>query len=132
MAKIQDQILSTLSSREKIDSTELSSILKLPHTKIVGALKSIHAFGNMIEMTQRTQTGWELTSEGKLVTENGSHEARIFNAIPEGGISREVLMKSVDNAKIGFSKAMGCGWVLLDKANGLVLRKVPFLGLTSI
>lgn len=27
---------------------------------------------------------WTLTSEGKEVAEIGSHEARVFNAIPEG------------------------------------------------
>jgi phenylalanyl-tRNA synthetase alpha chain len=27
---------------------------------------------------------WILTSEGKEVAETGSHEARVFNAIPEG------------------------------------------------
>lgn len=124
MTEIQNQILSTLSSKDKIDSTELSSILNIPHMKIVGALKSIHAFGNIIELSQRTETGWELTAEGKLVAENGSHEARVFNAVPEDGILREELMKSVENAKIGFSKAMSCGWVSLDKAKGLVQRKV--------
>ena len=27
---------------------------------------------------------WTLTSEGKEVAETGSHEARVYNAIPEG------------------------------------------------
>ena len=37
---------------------------------------------------------WGLTSEGKEVVETGSHEARVFNAIPEGseGIKIDQVM----------------------------------------
>ncbi|CAD5112718.1 DgyrCDS1936 [Dimorphilus gyrociliatus] len=124
MTDIQDQVLSILSSKDNIDSLTLASALNLSHTKIVGALKSIHAFGNIIEMSQRTEKSWELTEEGKKVAQHGSHEARVFNAIPSEGVRREELMKTDENAKIGFSKAMSCGWITLDKAKGLVLKKV--------
>lgn len=56
----------------------------------------------------------------------GSHEAGIYNAIPESGISQAELMK-LPNAKVGFSKAMSNGWILVDKAVNppLVKKKVP-------
>lgn len=55
----------------------------------------------------------------------GSHEANIFNAIPENGIIQSEVMK-LPNAKVGFSKAMSAGWILVDKSNNppLVKRKV--------
>ena len=37
---------------------------------------------------------WTLTNEGKEIVETGSHEARVFNAIPEGaeGIKIDEMM----------------------------------------
>jgi phenylalanyl-tRNA synthetase alpha chain len=29
---------------------------------------------------------WELTDEGRMVAENGSHEAVVYNAVPPQGI----------------------------------------------
>lgn len=56
----------------------------------------------------------------------GSHEANVYNSIPEEGIAQSELMK-LPNAKVGFSKAMSNGWVLVDKTGtpALVKRKVP-------
>lgn len=49
----------------------------------------------------------------------------MYNAVPEEGISQKELMK-LPNGKVGFSKAMSCGWILLDKKGEppLVKRKI--------
>ncbi|CAG0897617.1 unnamed protein product [Darwinula stevensoni] len=36
----------------------------------------------VIEAEQESGKQWELTEEGKEVVEHGSHEARVFHAIP--------------------------------------------------
>lgn len=72
---------------------------------------------------------WEITAEGQHVIEYGSHEAVIYNTVPDKGIPQAELMKSVPYAKVGFSKAMVAGWIELDK-NGsipIVRKKVPFI-----
>lgn len=50
----------------------------------------------------------------------------MYNAIPDEGIAQAELMK-LPNAKIGFSKAMSAGWIMVDKSGGppQVKRKVP-------
>lgn len=55
----------------------------------------------------------------------GSYEAAIYNAVSETGTPQAELMK-LPNAKIGFSKAMSAGWILVDKTGGapLVKRKI--------
>lgn len=56
----------------------------------------------------------------------GSHEANIYNSVPENGILQTELMK-LPNAKVGFSKAMSAGWISLDKTctPPLIKKKVP-------
>ncbi|KAL5015727.1 hypothetical protein ScPMuIL_005316 [Solemya velum] len=83
--------------------------------------------GRIINVKQQSHKKVELTDEGRQVADRGSHEALIFNAVPVEGILQSELMKTVPNAKIGFSKAMQLGWVRMDKgAEGgpRVFRKV--------
>lgn len=51
----------------------------------------------------------------------------MFYAIPnENGIEQAKIMSTVQNAKVGFSKAMSQGWVFIDKTSGkpIVKKKV--------
>ncbi|XP_013410856.1 phenylalanine--tRNA ligase alpha subunit [Lingula anatina] len=121
------EILERVEKLGKIDTLELAAELNVDHQKIVGAVKSIQSAGDIINCEQCTSKKWELTEEGKAVVENGSHEALVFNAVPVEGIAQSDLMQSVPNAKIGFSKAMSGGWIMIDKkAEGgpRVFRKV--------
>lgn len=70
---------------------------------------------------------WELTDEGRYITEHGSHEAVVYNAVPDKGISQAELVRSSPHAKVGFSKAMVAGWIELDKSGNVptVRRKAP-------
>lgn len=48
----------------------------------------------IISAEQRSSKHWELTTEGQETAEKGSHEARVFNAIPEEGLAQAELMVS--------------------------------------
>lgn len=48
----------------------------------------------VIDAEQRSSKHWELTGEGCEIAEQGSHEARVFNAIPEEGMPQSQLMVS--------------------------------------
>ena len=49
------------------------------------------------------------------MAKHGSYEYNLFHAIPMDGISQLELLKKIENAKIGFSKAMSNKWIKVDK-----------------
>lgn len=91
--QLQEQVLQYLSTHDSVDTLDLATIFKLDHQKIVGAVKSIEAHGNLVKSEQTSQKTWELTEEGRLIAEKGSHEAFVYNAVPTEGISQADLMK---------------------------------------
>ena len=123
---LSEKVLEYLNLHESIDTLVIADDIKEEHQKVIGAVKSLQSAGDLITAEQQTQTKWELTEEGKAVAEKGSHEAVIFKAIPEGGISQDALMATDPNAKVGFSKAMSSGWISVKKDSGstIVIRKV--------
>ena len=57
-----------------------------------------------------------MTAEGVEVAERGSHEAVVWGQVGEAGCTKEELMGRAGPAsKVGFSKAIAAGWILLDK-----------------
>lgn len=46
----------------------------------------------IIKVEQYTNKYWQLTDEGKDVAANGSHEARVYNAVPPEGIPQAQIM----------------------------------------
>ncbi|XP_015187509.1 PREDICTED: phenylalanine--tRNA ligase alpha subunit isoform X1 [Polistes dominula] len=128
MAKeMADNILKYLSENDEVNSLDLAEIFNEDHQKIVGAIKSLEALGDFIETTIISKQKWELTAEGQHVLKNGSHEAAVYNAVPNDGISKSDIDSSVPFAKIGFSKALAAGWIKLDKSNDttIVRKAVP-------
>ncbi|XP_026759681.2 phenylalanine--tRNA ligase alpha subunit [Galleria mellonella] len=123
--ELNEKILHYLDKSDKVDTLKLASEFNEDHQKIVGAVKSLEAL-DMVTSEAVKSTRWELTEEGQLVASNGSHEAVLFRSIPDSGIAQAELMKTVPNAKVGFSKAMSSGWILIDKSGGspLVKKKV--------
>ena len=65
---------------------------------------------------------WELTKEGEEIADRGSHEALVFQAVPEEGIDQQSLMASFSGdptiGKVGFSKAIASKWIVIDKSGG--------------
>ncbi|XP_044262100.1 phenylalanine--tRNA ligase alpha subunit [Tribolium madens] len=122
MTDLCEKILRQLSESEPLNTLTLSRLFNTDHQKIVGALKSIQAHGDLITAEPQSDKFIELTEEGKQIVENGSHEARIFHAVPPEGVAQAELMK-LPNAKVGFSKAMSAGWLVLDKGGPPVVRR---------
>ncbi|KAF5307330.1 hypothetical protein FQR65_LT07047 [Abscondita terminalis] len=125
MVDLVERILQIVGERDEITTLELSTLLSEDHQKVIGALNSIQANGNLINAEPQSQKHFELSAEGKIIAENGSHEALIYNAIKEDGIEQSELMK-LPNAKVGFSKAMSAGWIEVDKTSGkpIVKKKI--------
>lgn len=126
MGDIRERILSHLENNEDAGTLFLAEKWDETHQKIVGAVKSLQIHEGIIDAEQKVSSKLELTKEGRAVADSGSHEALIFNSIPEEGILQSEIMKNVPNAKIGFNKAMSAGWITIDKSDGAakVLRKV--------
>ncbi|XP_063632790.1 phenylalanine--tRNA ligase alpha subunit [Cydia splendana] len=123
--ELNERILHYLEKSDKVDTIKLASEFGEDHQKVVGAVKSLEALEMVISEAAKS-TKWELTEEGKLVADKGSHEAVLYKSVPENGIPQAELMKTSPNAKVGFSKAMSLGWILIDKSGGapIVKRKV--------
>ncbi|KAK2143300.1 hypothetical protein LSH36_855g00035 [Paralvinella palmiformis] len=142
MADLADEILLYLADKSSFNTLELANKRDIDHQKIVGAIKSIQAKGNLVTCDQKSSKHLELTAEGKQIAEHGSHEAVLYSAIPvhDGTIQVELMIdvlilyhlfltkqKNVPNAKVGFSKAMAAGWIRMDKkaeGGARVYRKV--------
>lgn len=123
---LTERILLHLEKCDKVDTLDLVPVFNEDHQKIIGALKSIQATGELVLAEPATRKTLELTEEGRFVLDNGSHEASVYNAVPAEGIPQAELMKLSPNAKVGFSKAMSQGWIMVDKSTNpaLVKRKV--------
>ena len=62
----------------------------------------------------------------------GSHEAAVYNAIPNDGMPQSKIMQSVPFAKVGFSKALQAGWIVIDKSTGTPIVKKKVSSITDI
>lgn len=88
-----EKILDWLDKRGAVDTLELASSFNEDHQKIVGAVKSIEALGELIASETITTKKWVLSDEGKDVMNNGSYEALVYNFVPTEGIEQAVIMK---------------------------------------
>lgn len=91
--ELTEQILKYVDDNGQVDTLDLVPVFGVDHQKIVGALKSIEANGELLNAEQTSHKSWELSDEGKQVLANGSHEAVVFNSIPSDGIAQPDLMK---------------------------------------
>ena len=53
------------------------------------------------------------------ILDNGSHEYNLFKRVSKDGIPQSEIMKTVPNAKIGFSKAMSNKWIQVRKVDNV-------------
>ncbi|XP_077980941.1 phenylalanine--tRNA ligase alpha subunit-like [Glandiceps talaboti] len=111
-----ERILQQIEKEGSVDTEKFAELVNINHQQVVGAVKSLQSIANLVESEQKSYKKWELTGEGESVLANGSHEAAVYKAIPpQTGILQAELMKSIPNAKIGFSKAMSAGWLEVNK-----------------
>ncbi|KAJ3313077.1 hypothetical protein HDV04_002394 [Boothiomyces sp. JEL0838] len=124
----QDLILKLLDEKQEIPTTDgltipvdgkAKPINQLEFLGVLNALKS----REMVEYESLVTEKWELTAEGKEISETGSHEARVFNAIPAGseGISIPEITKIVGNAaKFGQGAAFKAKWISKTSTGNIV------------
>ncbi|XP_022658103.1 phenylalanine--tRNA ligase alpha subunit-like [Varroa destructor] len=131
MATLVRDVLALLEKKGELTSTQCAELLSQDHQKIIGAIKSILSFPEVIDAELKTEKRLELTAEGAEIAVKGSHEVVVYNAVPSNGIKQADLMKSVGVVgKVGFSKAMSHGWIALDKTHPegpRIIRKVDFI-----
>lgn len=126
---LQSTLLAEVEKRGSLNTLELANELKVDHQKIVGCMKSIETFPDVIESSSKVSKSWHLSTEGTAVHENGSYECNVYHKVPDQGIEQKELMANLGNpanAKVGFNKAMQSGWIVLDKSDGkqIVRKKV--------
>ncbi|KAK4337139.1 hypothetical protein RND71_043357 [Anisodus tanguticus] len=105
---------------------QLANELNVDHQKVVGCMMSIQTFPDVIDCKAKLTKKWQLSEEGNIVYQNGSHEYNIFKRIPDQGIDQKELLSKLENpaiGKLGFSKAMQNGWIKIDKNDGTSLVK---------
>ncbi|XP_060072242.1 phenylalanine--tRNA ligase alpha subunit-like [Ylistrum balloti] len=115
MAELSELVLKAVDRTEGVDTKDIASQLNVDHQKVVGTVKSLQSLEGVITAEQCVEKCWQLTEEGKKIAEGGSHEALVYYAVPSDGVTQAEIMKSVPNAKVGFSKAMQNGWIQIDK-----------------
>ncbi|VDM40667.1 unnamed protein product [Toxocara canis] len=118
-------LLNRLDTDGPFDTLQLAAQLGVDHQKVIGAVKSLLNNEGLILTEDRSLKRVELSEEGKVMAENGSHEANVFRLVGENGIEQAEVMKQ-PFGKIGLSKALAAGWVTVDKSGGSVrlMRKV--------
>jgi len=123
---LSEKVLEYLDNYGNVDTLDLAEYLHVDHQKVIGAVKSLQAAGDLISVEQQVHKKWELTEEGMSVVDKGSHEAVVYNAVPAEGIAQSVVMQTVPNAKVGLSKAVSSGWITITKNAGepFVTRRV--------
>ncbi|KAJ3262053.1 hypothetical protein HK103_003896 [Boothiomyces macroporosus] len=115
----QDLILKLLDEKQEIPTTDGLTIPVDGKAKPINQLE----FLGMVEYESLVTEKWELTAEGKEISETGSHEARVFNAIPAGseGISIPEITKIVGNAaKFGQGAAFKAKWISKTSTGNIV------------
>ncbi|KAI7900594.1 tRNA synthetases class II core domain (F)-domain-containing protein [Cokeromyces recurvatus] len=121
--ELQNFVLTTLEKTNSIeDSKELTfNGQPVDQLALLGALNSLKS-KEMIDFKPIERIFWVLTEEGKQLAKDGSHEARVFEAIPageEGLPIAELQAKFGPSAKAGQGKAFKNKWIT-KKGNNLV------------
>uniref|UniRef100_A0A1I7XFV2 ANK_REP_REGION domain-containing protein n=1 Tax=Heterorhabditis bacteriophora TaxID=37862 RepID=A0A1I7XFV2_HETBA len=114
-------VLSELDANSQgFNSIHMAAKLSIDHQKLVGVIKSLLAQEGVISAEDVTNKHLELSSEGRDLTINGSHEFNVYEAIGENGLLQADVMK-LPFGKVGMNKAMAAGWIMIDKSTGKVV-----------
>ncbi|EDQ85350.1 uncharacterized protein MONBRDRAFT_34276 [Monosiga brevicollis MX1] len=126
------QLLEYIEAKGAADAQALAKALKCAPEVVVGAIKSIQTFENVINVAEVKQQLWQFTKDGQDALQKGSPEVRLMSVIPAEGIAASDLEASPvykglgDAAKPSIGQAMKNKWIAIDKSSGAVayVRKV--------
>lgn len=122
---IESLILDALNSSQSIEDTWVFSQERyLDHQAVIGAVKSL-LVDKYVEAVSLTNSFWDVTEEGRDISEKGSPEYQVFESVPsEGGIlMTELQSKLGDIVKIGLGPCMKSKW--LKKQGDSIVRVTP-------
>lgn len=106
---ITAEILKQVDLNSKVSSVDLNS--SKDQLEILGVLNSLKS-KCIIDYKPITKEYLVLTDEGKEILLNGSHEVRVFNAIPKDGITPTELQATLGAiAKFGQAAAFKLKWI---------------------
>lgn len=71
MAELSEKILQHLAKVDEVNTLDLATLFCDDHQKIIGALKSIQATGDLVTAEPKSEKYLELTEEGRLLSEKG-------------------------------------------------------------
>ncbi|CAG8517556.1 1217_t:CDS:10 [Acaulospora morrowiae] len=124
--ELQTLVLTTLEEKGSISNTKelcAPNGEDLDQLALLGALKSLSLEGEeMVHYDSIEGEVWVLTDEGNEIADNGSHEAKVFEAIPIGEKGIEIPELQAQAAKIGQGKAFKNKWITKNGNN--VIRAV--------
>lgn len=116
---------------QPVNSLDMAERVNQDHQRVVGVVSSLQTRDNLIRTEVRSSRVLDLTPEGRHFVEHGSHEARVFAAVPPvAGIGQQELIARIKDqadgvdADVGLSKALAAKWLQMDKQTKLVTRKV--------
>ncbi|KAI7879901.1 hypothetical protein K492DRAFT_207947 [Lichtheimia hyalospora FSU 10163] len=124
MEELQTLVLTTLDRDNVIEDTKHLKSTQgeaLDQLAVLGVLNSLKS-KDMLDYTPITYEYWRLTGEGEQLAKEGSHEARVFAAIPAGeeGLAIKQLQSILGaTAKIGQGNAFKKKWIA-KKGDNLV------------
>lgn len=128
MQDLPHQVLAILAETGDgwVTSPQLVARIGCVPQQVVGAVKSLEVLDGYIETEVVPVKKWTVSSEGEAVRQGGSHEAIVWDQLGTGGLPQKELMEKCGQmGKVGFSKAMSNGWIVIDKTDGgKVKRKV--------
>ena len=119
--EIQEAILKHLngSADAKIQDTIAFFGPNIDQQAVLGVLKRLASYA-MVEYEGREEEGWRLTPEAQEIVENGSHEVRLWNAIPADGslaVSAVIELFGPTNGRAGQARAFKNKWIKQDPAD---------------
>ncbi|KAG2176608.1 hypothetical protein INT44_007272 [Umbelopsis vinacea] len=122
---LQTLVLTTLDKQGVIEDTtylKTADGSAVDQLAVLGALNSLRS-KDMVDYKSIEREVWTLTEEGRELAESGSHEARVFDAVPAGaeGITiPDLQAKLGKSASIGQGKAFKNKWINKQPPNILV------------
>ena len=93
---LNEDILKVINIQGKTNSLKLAEKLSQDHNKVVGAIKSLQCLGDVIKSEQCSSKKFELTEEGEQIVARGSHEAIVWQNIPDDGIEQPYRKRRMD------------------------------------
>lgn len=116
------EILAALSDKDSLSSKDA-----FPNAEFAELKAALDRLGSrfMVTYKQIDQEEAVLQPEGQLVAENGSHEARVFEALRQAveGLSVQDLEKAIGDktvTKVGQGNAFKAKWIAKNKDGKLV------------